>query len=652
MSALGGIYNFGGASVDESVLAILGRRLEANAMDGGREVKLGLVGMAYRALHTNRESRLEVQPLVSQRGHILSWDGRLDNREELISQLSDDLLGNMTDVAIVMAAYVKWGIECLPRLIGDFALSLWDPDLRMLLLARDPFGARTLYYHPGNDSIKWASDLLPLLELSRIDSQIEDEYIAGYLTHEPEPSLTPYKHIRSVCPGECVMYKGEQLHAQRYWGFNPNLEIRYKSDAEYEEQFRVLFSDSVGCRLRSDQAVFSELSGGLDSSSIVCMADVVLNAGNAQAPSLETVSYVYDQSPTSDERKFIQHVENQRGRIGYHLREEDYPFLDASAIEYKASLPSFIFPYYRRHLALCEAMRANKSRVLLTGQGGDHLLWSCEEFSTELADLLLQFRLFRLHQLAREFARAQKRTYLEMLWRGAILPLLPRKIQAACQPPVEIPPWYDQDFASRLNLRDRHLMQPDRFGFHLPSGKRQSSVLAYAIDFISAGYYRDWGCMDVSFPFLHRPLVEFLLAIPVEQKFRPGEMRSVQRRALREILPEKIAKRRGKRGPDEALFRALSREWQMLSPMLANAQVCARGYINSKQFAEALERSRYGTERCSGRLMRTLSLELWFQSLQHNGCLTRSTSDLGGLMERSSSDISKDTTPFPVSGVD
>src|SRR5712671_4475874 len=129
MSAIGGIYNFDDAPIDGQLLATLGSRLNARGSDGGSEVVFTSIGMSYRAFHTNKESRLEKQPLVSTSRHLLTWDGRLDNRKELISEQRDDLHGVYTDVAIVMAAYLRWGVDFLPRLIGDFALSLWDPHM-------------------------------------------------------------------------------------------------------------------------------------------------------------------------------------------------------------------------------------------------------------------------------------------------------------------------------------------------------------------------------------------------------------------------------------------------------------------------------------------------------------------------------------------
>src|SRR5882672_6266172 len=127
MSAFGGILNFGNTPrpVDQVTLTALGRGLETRGPDGGGETAIASVGMTYRAFRTTRESQFEVQPLISPCGHMLAWDGRLDNREELIRELRDEHLSEtstVTDLELATAAYLEWGENCFVRLIGDFCL--------------------------------------------------------------------------------------------------------------------------------------------------------------------------------------------------------------------------------------------------------------------------------------------------------------------------------------------------------------------------------------------------------------------------------------------------------------------------------------------------------------------------------------------------
>jgi asparagine synthase (glutamine-hydrolysing) len=622
MSLIAGIYNLNGSTVDEETLALLGKWLSVRGPDGGKEVKMETVGMAYRAFHINREARLEQQPAVSKSGCILSWDGRLDNREELISLLRDNLNGYLTDVAIVMAAYDKWGEDFLPRLIGDFALALWDSKVQTLLLARDAFGARPLYYTVNDNLIIWSSILEPLLSLVRIQVEVDDEYVAGFLATGPDLYRTPYKHIRTVVPGSVIIVTATQFHERRYWALNPNFEIRYKTDQEYEEQFRDLFIDAVRCRLRASGGVWAELSGGLDSSSIVCVGDRMLADGEVEATNLETVSYIFDESSTANESAYINVIEEKRGKAGCHVKESNCPLLPLASDDSFKSLPSMLFSFSSFYKIVNHEMENAGARVLLTGQGGDHLLWSGVDASPEIADFLVRCSFLELHRSITTWAKVSKQPYLQLLWKGGLGTLFPKLVGSRCNTHLTIPAWFGSEFSSRLNVHDRFLGPTDIFGYKLPSRKQQSSLLLAAISFVSAGQYNEWTNIDVSFPYLHRPLVEFLLAIPFEQLLRPGDPRSLHRRALKDILPEKICRRDNKRGTTEALIRALNRDWPILTKTLIDARIYDRKYVEPQKLRKALDLARYGRAIHSHALWKTVCLEYWLRALERRSSET------------------------------
>ena len=634
MSAIGGISFFDGRSVDIRALIGLGEALAMRGPDGGRERALGPTGMAYRAFHTNRESRRETQPLATSRGHLLAWDGRLDNREDLIAALPGSFVRDRTDAAIVMMAFLKWGGSFLTRLVGDFALSLWDPDSRELLLARDAFGTRPLFYHLTPERILWSSELEPLLYAKGVNLEIDDEYIADYLVYEVGLDQTPYREIRAVPPGHSLIVREGRPRLRRFWSLDPRSEIRCRDDREYEECFRQLFRDSIKCRLRADAPVWSELSGGLDSSSIVCVADQLIESGDARSPGLTTVSYIYDESSTSNEGSFIRCVEEQRREVGTHLYEKEIGLAAPDANDSLYSVPSGLLCFSRLYDRLNREMRRTGSRVLLNGRGGDHLLWSDPGVAPELADLLARFDLSGLHRRIRAWSRAQKTAYLTLLWKSAVKPLLPSYLSERLQPEQALPPWIDPEFARRLNLGRRSREEEDVFGFDLPSGRSRAVQLLGAIRSIGAHNLRSVGCTEVSYPFLHRPLVEFLMAIPIDQLLRPGETRSLHRRALKALLPEKIVNRQGKKGPDEAFYRGVAREWPKLRPIISEARVCARGYMDQRALREAFDRARCGIEIHSYALLRTLSLEFWLRSLEGGGSKLKKAVDDGTMRVR------------------
>lgn len=542
---------------------------------------------------------------------VLEWDGRLDNRTELISQLRDSVDHSSTDIDIVMASYLRWGIDFLPHLIGDFALSLWEPSTRTLILARDAFGTRPIYYHANPHGILWSSDLASLIDVANITIEVDREYIASYLNSTPDLELTAYKAIQSVRPGSALIVRNDGIEKHEFWRPSAKREIRYQSDSEYEEHFRDLFRDAVRCRLRSDGPVWAELSGGLDSSSIVCMADRIIKSGEAETSRLETVSYVYDNSPASDERRFIGEVEAERGRAGHHFHEDEsvgrFLSLNFSGIV----RPNPIYRFTARHDWVRARMQQTGSRVLLSGVAGDNLLWSGVEVSPQLADLLVQLKLPSLHRQVTRWSRATRDSYAETLWRRAVLPNLPTHPTRAAASTI-----IDPRFRKQIDLVDRTIDASETSGFKLPSTRTQARMLSSAIRAVASCYYRDRVLTEYRFPFLHRPLVEFLFAIPIDQKVRPGENRSLQRRALRHVLPPSILTRQSKRTSAEAICRTLANNWREVEWVFKEPRVCEYGFVDAAAFAETAKRMRHGMQNLNGELLSVLSVELWLRSLE------------------------------------
>src|SRR6267154_790795 len=319
MSVQAGIWNFDGKPVEPKLLEDISEFLKQQGPDGESRYADGSVALLYRPFHTTAESRQERQPHFSNRGFIITWDGRLDNRQTLIADLRSDLEANPTDVAIVAAAFDRWETDCFRRIIGDWAVTIWKPCQHELFFASDYMAIRHIFYYLKKDRIWWSTDLSSLLLLSNDKFHIDDNYIAGYLAHNPDAHLTPYLEIREVPPGQFVRIRNSKAVVERFWRFDPKSRIRYKTDAEYEEHFRHVFRQSVHRRLRSDSPILGELSGGLDSSSIVCMADDILSKEGAETPRLDTLSYYDKTEPGGEDWTYFQKVEAKRGRAGTHI---------------------------------------------------------------------------------------------------------------------------------------------------------------------------------------------------------------------------------------------------------------------------------------------------------------------------------------------
>ncbi len=383
------------------------------------------VNIVYRPFHTMRESKSETQPHRSRAGVVVTWDGRLDNRSELEQQLSLKLEGGSPDVLIVAAAYEQWGRECLSKLIGDWALSVWTPKDQSLILAKDPIGTRPLYYARTDASVTWSSLLDPLVLLADRPYELSREYIAGWLSLFPATHLTPYAGIDSVPPSSFVHVTKDSLKVSKYWDFEAIQQIRYRTDSEYEEHFRTVFGQAVRRRLHSDLPVLAELSGGMDSSSIVCVADALIEAGTSAVPRLDTISYYSDSEPNWDERPYFERVEDKRGRTGFHI--------DAGM------QPEGLFQFRRECFAVspgsgraadlrfATCLRSGGYRVLLSGIGGDEITGGVPTPRPELEDLLARGRLRLLARQLKAWALSRRKPWIHLLFE-AIRGFLPESL--------------------------------------------------------------------------------------------------------------------------------------------------------------------------------------------------------------------------------
>lgn len=620
MSAIGGVFNFRNKPIDCEQLNRLWMSLSERGPDGGDLMLDGAVGLCYRAFHTDRESRHETQPFVSRDGHMLVCDGRIDNRAELIAKLGGVLSSKqeiVTDVEIVMAAFLKWGYEFAEHVVGEFAFALWDTRARRLLLGRDHIGARTLYFHRDEDRVIFSSELEPLIEVAGVPLEVNDEYIAGYLIYDPEPHLTPYKNFHSVSPFHLIsVARDGQLRKWAYWSLDRIKDIRYQTDDQYEADFLDRFKAAVGAPLRSDLPVCADLSGGLDSSAIVCAADELIAGGTVAAPRLESISQVSEGSPSSDERKFIRYVEEHRGRVGHYIFEDDYPLLSRLSVANASFTLNPMLFCAAQHRAVDDLMQELNSRVLLSGVGGDEITCSNPDPSPELADLLTTGQLVQLSASLKTWSASLKRSYAHLLWRNTLVPILPRRLGMRFKGISKLPAIFDKNFCSRMDLNERLYGIVDPFDCSLPSRRDQSLGFWTAIRGIASGMRREMSGVDVSYPFLDRRLVEFMQAIPHTQLVRANETRSLMRRSLKSLLPEKIARRKSKGSPQELITRAIAREWPRLKPLFEDARVFARGYIDRAALQSTIEKFHFGCGPHAPALLKMLVLEVWLRGLE------------------------------------
>jgi asparagine synthase (glutamine-hydrolysing) len=629
-----GLWNFNGSAINTKVVTAAKKTLIPYASEGMTEFPGGEIHLLYIPFQVTRESAQEIQPLQTRSGHTMLWDGRLDNRQELIRALGTELQCASTDAEIASVALELWGIAGLAKLVGDWALSVWNPLERTVLLAKDFLGSKALYYSIKDRCFAWSTLLDPLV-LQNSSFQLNEEYLAGWLTHFPGSDLTPFVGIKSVPPCSYVLFQPESTRVREYWNFEPGKKIAYRDDREYEEHFRAVFGESVRRRLRSTSPVLSELSGGMDSSSIVCMADALAARGLQETPRLDTISYYDDSEPNWNESPFFRKVEQRRGRTGCHVafnfQNHWNPIFDPSVF---AGTPASGINFsenadYVAHL------RSGAYQVLLTGIGGDEVLGGVPTPIPELADLLVGGRIRNFITRLTAWAVSSRVPAVHLL-RDTLRLFLPSFISRDRQ---SLPPWLCGEFVKRNT--DALNAYPRRFRVFGSSPSFQANIIA--LDAlrrqIAATGFSPTLRIERRYPFLDRDLLEFLYAIPRDQIVRPNQRRSLMRRALVDIVPSEILNRRRKAFIARAPLISLHANLQHLLDGTKHMTSSGVGIVEAGPFRACLDGAASGKDLPIVPAWRTLLIEAWLTHLSNwAGNPSHSPAQNGGRLILSSGD--------------
>lgn len=622
MSAQAGVFYFDGRRVPPDALARARRDIDAFGPDRQGELAAPGVRLIARALHVSPEDARERQPLVSARGNVITWDGRLDNREDLLVQLWREGGADTSDAALAMAAFERWGVGAFARLVGDWSLVVWERSRRALHLASDVIGVRPLYYTVDHECVRWSSTLGGLVEPVREIDEVDARFIVGYLTFAMPADVTPYPDVRSVPPAHVLSWSASGGHTRtRYWWFT-EARLKAAEPRACAEELRRLLRDAVRVRLRSQAPVWAELSGGLDSSTLVCMARALLTHAPVDAPGLRTISYVSRSAIESDERPFIAEVEAAIGREGVHVLAE-------SCIGAADRDRAWVTPLHVSDVGL-EMLRAvvrEGGRVVISGSPGDLVMGNFVDYGPAALDELFMNGSPRamLREL-RAWCRASQKTIWEV--GGALLAELAperRRARGAMRQTLA-----SHGFRGRGGIEagacDLFLLQPNaarrwidemaarahrRYAWRdIP--RRQ---LLEGIEQISESRRlqspSEFPGVVMTFPYAHRPLLEFVLALPSKVLCAPGRPRALMHDAVDVLLPEKIRRRFSKGYAAPLLIRRNRQLAGELRGRIRELSLVQGGFVDAVRLERALARMEQGASQGPGNVSRIIDFERW-----------------------------------------
>ena len=560
MSGIAGAYFLDGRTLDAAVLHGMVESIAHRGPDGRAIWSHGSVGLCHLKLCVTPESLEEQLPMRdAARNLVLTADARIDNRDELISELAISRAGRrvVTDSELILAAYGRWGERCPERLVGDFSFAIWDGRNQTLFCARDHFGVKPFYYCRSGQTFAFASEIRALLRLKVISGRVNETMVADFLGRtELDPAITFYQDLLQLPAAHSMLVSKEQSTIHCYWTPDASRELRLNSDDEYDEAFRAHFTRAVHDHMRSAYPIGSLLSGGLDSSSIVAVARKLVSENSSSR--LHTFSGVFDHLTQCDERPFINAMIAQGGldpyyvvsdridpwaEIGEALREQEEPFHSP-------------FLFVRR--AFCRLARDLKVRVLLDGSMGDAVVPHGLGHLTELIRRGQWWNFAtQLLTLKKTIYRNRKVPLRVLFWDRAIRPLVPAPVETAWRRLRNVTqPGTKQEWASIINpeLAKRTRLTERLRDLQADLARPARTTREEQRRFLASGLYHTFGYtgraaaafgLSSTHPYADRRLVEFCLGLPGEQHLNQGWSRLVFRRAMHE-LPEAVRWRRDK----------------------------------------------------------------------------------------------------------
>lgn len=630
MCGIAGIFNLSGELINASTLKEMMSTIRHRGPDDEGFYLDGAIGLGHCRLSIIDLSSTGHQPMSNEDETVwLVFNGEIYNfrslREDL--KVKGHSFRSSTDSEVIIHAYEQYGIECLSRFNGMWAFALWDRKKQRFFCARDRLGVKPFYYNFDSRRFLFASEIKALLQDKSSkkepnDQIIWDYLVKGYVDHTED---TFFSDIKQLLPAHYLFIENKELSIYRYWDLDPNITLSNITDAEAARRFYELFEDSIRLHLQSDVPLGTCLSGGLDSSSIVCMTSKLLFNNGLTSNELisqqqKTFSSCFEDKQF-DERDFIKEVVEQTKVDARYVFPDGTDLLDSmDTMIWHQDEP---FPSVRlfSQWHVMKLAKENGITVLLDGQGADELLAGYHFFFLKhFESLLRKLQFKRLIGEVKSYSRLHSQPTLPIV-KDLLRFVIPRRILNLRKYVLnrvgkreEPYPWLNKDYSRKHENNTTY--SPTVFSdslklamYNYLSKYRLPSLLRYE-DRNSMAF-----SLEARVPFLDHRLVEFVFSLPNTQIMRNGVTKFVLRKAMEELIPEKIQKRTDKMGfvvPEDYWLQKLNKE-QILD-IFTSRSFSERGYFNHPQLLKSYELYCTGHGNVDSSLVwRWVNLELWLR---------------------------------------
>lgn len=565
---------------------------------------------------------------TSRSKRLLIWAGTLHNREEIVHALSQFGIfadPDASDAQLALHLYNCVGHEVSSHLIGYYAFAVWDEATQRLFLSRDALGAERLYYFHTSNLFCWGTEIRQVCYLAGIEPALNEEWMAEALTWSWAGCLShtkdsPVQEVLSVPPGHHLKIKrvgsGTTPQLTRWWEWGKYHGDNSPKDETLIEEFRDLLTSSVKGCLGTDSRVIADLSGGLDSSSVVSLACHLAEEGKTPVHLSDVISY-YDPN-----RAWFNDTQYQESVVKrYGVKQHKFPMDGLWWFQGIRDQDTY-FDYPNPLLMCLNIVRAPKKfaaqqgfNVSLTGAGGDNIMPNTWVY---LFDYVRFGKFLSGWKDIVALSAGTSSPLAKVISDNILSPI--KHWHALWEP--EIPEWVDRDFLQRTHLKDRFNDRIRDLRTDLLSSQRDTLTILFGSDrpFTAGKYITAPMGIDFRHPFMDRKLINFALQLPPHLKRQPGQLKYILRQAMTGILPDTVRLRQGRNNFSDFVRKGVTNESDFFDEVRRNPAIAQLGFVNPKLWQEGLTRYRLGLVgrwnfvRPSTYMDSPMSIEVWLRT--------------------------------------
>lgn len=586
MSGICGIIRFDGMKVKRNDIQVLLNSIENRGNDDENIWLKGNVAFGHKMLWSTPESLHEKQPLISKNGHqIVVTDARIDNRDELCEKLKiiEQPSSIITDSDLILWAYQKWGKECPKFIRGDFTFAIFDTIKNELFCTRDRIGLKPFNYYINKDYFIFSSEINALFSIFSIKKEENINALKTYISDWSIPrDETFYKNIKRLPASSSLSLNlDDNTHIiNRFW-FPENIKINKSiSFDDATKKFSLLFKQAVKSNMRSAYPIAFETSGGLDSSSVLCVGSTI----ESKQPIIPYTLH-YKNLPC-DEIEYIKAIED----------EKDIQILkiDVNNFDYQTKYNlKYIFKYTKswpaggpwiEHVAKNSILRKRNIRVILTGIGGDEVLHTSQTYFEDYRKDRKYWKGLK-EIICMEYSFLQKMKLILLFFFPFLKKL--KKIIFSLKKSKKLFDNHEKK-ANIDEVLDKENPLYSQYEYN-NTMIGLGSIVSYWADMNPTQFYgRD--NIECRHPFYDTRLIEFLFSLPPEYRYKCGVYKSILRASMLDVLPEKIRTRKDKAYFWTNLLNQI-KKWN-IDDFLSNSVLIRKDLLNQQDIDDLSETSK------------------------------------------------------------